>query len=327
MKILQTEGVEIAAVVSALPVAELDNLKYLAKLCPEKAESIVKSTGVSFRRIASDGVTPLDLTVAAAKKAMEVSALPPSSITAVVFVSFTSPSRMPCAAAQAQHALNLSSNVLAFDVSMACSGYVYALELSAMLVRQTGGAVLLLDGDVQSAFMDKADIGTQAVLADGGTATVLMPSAGAAPWSFSFLTCGEKGGALRLDRGGNITMDGFGVFRFVAGEVTDFAKEFLSMTGAGEADAFVPHQPNAFMVRSLSSSLGFSEDKTWLSVDKLGNMSSASIPVTIAMHGERKFGGRGGTLALCGFGGGLSAGAAFIHLPPSCAYLEVPYGE
>lgn len=327
MKILRIEGVDISAVVSALPKTKVDNLELLTKLSPEKAESIIKSTGVSSRRIAEDGVTPLDLTIKAALEAINASAIDRRSITAVVFVSFTSPSRMPCAAAQAQHRLKLSNDVLAFDISMACSGYIYGLYTAALLVNQTQGPVLLLDGDVQSAYMDAKDVGTQAVLADGASATILVPSATAKPWSFSFMTCGEKGEALRLNRGGNISMDGFGVFRFVASEVTQFAKEFLSITDGNNAEAFVPHQPNVFMVNSLASSLGFEKDKTWLSVDKIGNMSSASIPVTIAMNGANKFGSRGGSVALCGFGGGLSIGAGLIYLPPKCTYLEVTHGE
>lgn len=327
MKILHTQGVEIAAVVSALPRKSIDNLEFLTDLCPEKAESIIKSTGVSRRLVADYGVTPLDLALKAAESAIDACSIDRKSITAVVFVSFTSPTRMPCAAAQAQYRLNLPGDVLAFDISMACSGYLYGLHTAASLVNQTNGPVLLLDGDVQSAYMDANDIGTQAVLADGASATILVPSENAKPWSFSFMTCGGKGDALRLDRGSSIKMDGFGVFRFVASEVADFTKEFLSLAGGNEADAFVPHQPNVFMVNSLASSLGFAKDKTWLSVDKVGNMSSASIPVTIAMNGGEKFGQHGGSVALCGFGGGLSVGAALIRLPSKCAYLEVFHGE
>ena len=124
-------------------------------------------------------------------------------------------------------------------------------------------------------------------------------------------------------------MDGFGVFRFAAEEVTALMRGFFAEGAFSPEsfDAFVPHQPNAYMVRELARSAGFSPDRTWLSCDKVGNVSSASIPVAIALNAPSSLGGRGGRLALCGFGGGLSAAAAAVSTCDGCAFGTVEYGK
>lgn len=326
---ITVENVEIKGVVSALPCNEVDNADVLGRLCPEKAAAVMKTTGITKRRVAPEGTTPADLCICAAREAMRLCSVGRGDIKGIVFVSFTSPSRMPCAAAQVQSALDLGSDVFAYDVSMACSGYVYGLHAASVLACQTLGTVLLLDGDVQTPFMDPSDPGTQAVLADGGSATVVSYSKGAPAWDFGFLTCGSKGSALTLGPDRFIKMDGFGVFRFVSEEVAAFGRDFfggLRAQGRGFS-AFVPHQPNAYMVRSLASALGFSEKETWLSVDRVGNVSSASIPVTIAMNAPSELAPCGGDLALCAFGGGLSAAAASVRVADGCIFAEVGYGK
>ena len=101
-------------------------------------------------------------------------------------------------------------------------------------------------------------------------------------------------------------MDGFGVFRFVAQDVTRFLTSFIAE--AGDYDVFVPHQANAYMIRELAHSLG-AEERLRVSCDRFGNSSSASVPVTIATADVR----RPATLLLAGFGAGLSASAARVR--------------
>ena len=117
-------------------------------------------------------------------------------------------------------------------------------------------------------------------------------------------------------------MDGFGVFRFVATDVVDYIKEFLrhSTTTTSDYDyVFVPHQPNAYMVRQLAKSVGIEEARTAISCDELGNLSSASVPVTIAWKGVR------GPILFAGFGGGLSVSVGLIVLDDGCklSVLEI----
>jgi len=304
MEIRELNGVRIEGVAAALPPRKVENVE-------------APSTGIRFRRIAEADVTPLDLGIRAAEALMEECGTRPEEFGAIILVSFTQLERMPAAAVRAQHRLGLANEVIAFDVSMACSGYGYGLYLAGLLARETGRKVLLLDGDVQSRFLDSGDVGTKAVLADGATATIVSPR-GDSSWKFAFAADGAKGDLLRLSEGGRIEMDGFGVFKFVATEVLTKLREFLkTLAIAPETlDAFVPHQANVYMIRQLAQSLGVPAEKLWISGDEYGNLSSASVPATLAHAGH---GGLEKVL-LSGFGGGLSFFAALVDLPSDCRF-------
>jgi len=279
-------------------------------------ENVAKATGISARRISEDGETALDLSLRAAERILAETGARRDDFGAVVSVSFTQHDRMPCSACQAQSRLGLSKGVIAFDVMQACAGYGYGLYLSALLARQTGRKVLLLDGDKQSEFLDSSDAATSPLLGDSGTATIVAPAAGAAAWKFAFASDGEKGAALRLENGGTIRMDGFGVFRFVATDVVAYLKSFLSSAAPGGDFLFAPHQANVYMVRQLAKSVGISDDRLLVSADRFGNLSSASIPVTLAAHAEAV---RGRNVVLAGFGGGLSVALGLVDIPADCA--------
>lgn len=323
--ILSVEGAELSAVALSVPRNTLDNLETLGAIAPEKAAAIVKTTGVSKRRIVSSGAGLFDLCESACGELFSLTGVNPSDIGAVVSVSFTSPSRMPGISHFIQSRFGLGSDVMALDLSAACAGYIYGLYTSALLARETGKSVVLIDGDVQSAYLDGSDVSTLAVLADGATASLVSPSAGGEKLKFSFETHGEKGGALKL-QDSFIRMDGFGVFKFVASDVVRFAREFISRA-APEVDAFIPHQPNVYMVNELARCVGIDESKVWRSADKIGNISSASIPATIALNFGRSPAGQTLNAVLCGFGGGLSIGAAKLSFHHDFKTSVVEYGK
>ena len=308
-KVDELGGVAIEALAAYVPPRSVAN-----------DENVAKATGIAARRIAEDGETALDLSLRAAERLLAETGAGRDDFGAVVSVSFTQHDRMPCSACQAQSRLGLPKDVIAFDVMQACAGYGYGLYLSALLARQTGRKVLLLDGDRQSEFLDSSDAATSPLLGDSGTATIVAPSNGAAAWKFAFASDGEKGAALRLENGGTIRMDGFGVFRFVATDVVAYLKLFLSSAATGDDFLFAPHQANVYMVRQLAKSVGISDDRLLVSADRFGNLSSASIPVTLAAHAEAV---RGRNVLLAGFGGGLSVALGLVDIPADCAIFLV----
>ena len=311
MQKIAIENVRIAGICACVPRNAVRN-----------EAKVAEATGIVTRRVAAVGTTVVDLCVKAAERVLSDTGAKPEEFGAILCVSFTSRDRMPAAAVQAQARLGLPKGIIAFDVSLACSGWGYGLYLAGLLARETGKRVLLLDGDVQSAFIGN-DETTAPLLADGGTAAVIENcSIVRLPWQFGFVADGEKGGALRLSYGESIKMDGFGVFRFVATDVVAYIKDFLhhSTTTTSDYDyVFVPHQPNAYMVRQLAKSLGIDEARTAISCDELGNLSSASVPATIARKGVR------GPILFAGFGGGLSVSVGLIDLDDGCklSVLEV----
>jgi len=300
---MRIEGVDIEAVYGCVPANAVDNVDALAPLVGAgKAASIVQATGFRTRRVAAEGTDVADLALPAARLALEGSA--PEEIGGIIAVSFSGRNRFPAVSARLQHALGLGCGIAAYDISMACSGWIYGLFSAAQLVRATGRKVLLADGDVQSAWTESSDPNTLAVLGDGAAAALLAP--GGSEWEFDFLTDGS--GADTLSCRDAVSMDGFGVFRFVAGPVRRFLEGFMSGSSAlgGERPTFVPHQANMYMVRQLAEALGL-KDRLVCS-GKYANTGSSSAALSLAEGGVR------GPVLLAGFGAGLSAGAAATSL-------------
>ena len=312
---IELQALTIESVFGCVPTRAVDNLALLSDLVgPAKAESIVKATGFTTRRVAAEGQGVFDLVLPAARRAL--AGVEPSEIGGVVAVTFSQPERFPALAIRLQHALGLPHDVAALDVGLACSGYPYGLFVAGQLAAATGKQVLLVDGDVQSAYVDASDPNTLAVMGDAATATRVSATGG--PARFAFRTDGAGADVLRCGADGKIRMDGFGVFRFVAGPVTEFLRSFLAETGM--PDFFVPHQANMYMVRQLAKALNLS-DQLLTSGELYANPGSCSVPLTLA-HTV----GRGvppsrtppPLALLAGFGAGLSAAAAFVELSPTC---------
>ncbi len=312
---IELPALTIESVFGCVPARAVDNLALLSELVgPAKAESIVKATGFTTRRVAAEGQGVFDLVLPAARRAL--AGVEPSEIGGVVAVTFSQPERFPALAIRLQHALGLPQDVAALDVGLACSGYPYGLFVAGQLASATGKQVLLVDGDVQSAYVDASDPNTLAVMGDAATATRVSATGG--PARFAFRTDGAGADVLCCGADGKIRMDGFGVFRFVAGPVTEFLRSFLAETEM--PDLFVPHQANMYMVRQLAKALNLS-DQLLTSGELYANPGSCSVPLTLA-HTV----GRGvppsrtppPLALLAGFGAGLSAAAAFVELSPTC---------
>ena len=302
---IELSALTIESIFGCVPALAVDNLSLLTDLVgAAKAESIVKATGFATRRVVAEGQGVFDLVLPAARRAL--AGVEPSEIGGVVAVTFSQPERFPALAIRLQHALGLPQDVAAFDVGLACSGYPYGLFVAGQLAAATGKQVLLVDGDVQSAHVDASD-------ATRGSAT-------GRPARFAFRTDGAGADVLRCGADGKIRMDGFGVFRFVAGPVTEFLRSFLAETGM--PDLFVPHQANMYMVRQLAKALNLS-DQLLTSGELYANPGSCSVPLTLAashMVGRALRASRTPPplALLAGFGAGLSAAAAFVELSPTC---------
>ncbi len=304
---MELRELQIEAVYGCVPANMVDNREMCAALVgAAKAESIVKSTGFPTRRALGSDRTVFDLMLAAARPALD--GVAPEKIGGVVAVSFSAPDRFPALSVRLQDALGLPKDIAALDLQMACGGYPYGLMVAGQLASATGRKVLLLDGDVQSAHVDTADVNTLAVMSDAATAT-LVSAGGGSPARFAFHTDGAGADVLRCGLDGKIRMDGFGVFRFVAGTVTTFLKDFLA-TESG-IDLFVPHQANMYMVRQLAKALGL-EKRLLTSGERFANPGSCSVALTLAANAGS------GRALLAGFGAGLAAAAACVEISPAC---------
>ena len=305
---IEVPSLSIESVIGCVPPDEVDNLSDLARLVgAAKAESIVKATGCATRRVAAQGLDVFGLALPAARRALE--GVRPEDVGGVVAVTFSHRNRFPALAVRLQDALGLQHDIAAFDIGLACSGYPYGLFIAGQLASTTGKKVLLVDGDVQSAHVDATDANTLAVMGDGATATIVSAQGGSA--KFAFYTDGAGADVLRCREDGMIRMDGFGVFRFVAGPVTGFLREFLAQTG--KPDLFVPHLANMYMVRQLAKTLEL-QDRLVSTNGLYANTGSCSVPLALASAALPPADGKALRIIAAGFGAGLSASAANVEL-------------
>jgi 3-oxoacyl-[acyl-carrier-protein] synthase-3 len=354
MQIYEIDGVRIEGVVACVPERRIDNESALADMYGAEAKLIIDSTGIRVRYLANPGTSSADLCLACAEELVKGTHTSPEEIGCVVFVTFTPDRLMPFNASLVHEKLGLPREIPAFDISLACSGYAYGLYVAAAFAKASGKKALLLDGDIQSAYMSEFDKSTVPVMADAGSATLITPSAGEEKWRFTFYTDGSGRDSLMIPAGGSavplrsehlvyeqfpdggkrratdIYMDGFAIFRFVASDVSKWLMRFLEETGesAETIDSFVPHQANMYMIKKLGKKLKFSWENTWQSGDEVGNSASATVPVTIAREAEKKLpAGQSAKVLISGFGGGLSASAGIIELHPDAYYRFFRYGQ
>ena len=286
---ISTGEIVLERIEYALGEREVDNEGRLS-------QAAIEATGFKKRYEAAPGTGVFELAMSAAAK------IPADAIAGtggVVAATFSYADRFPSLAVRIGSALGMDPSAPMLDLQMACSAYPYALYVAGCLCAATGKKILVVDGDVQTPLARPGE-GTLELFSDAATATVVSVRSGGRS-HFAFLS--KYGRELSCPSAGPLSMDGFGVFSFVAAEVAPFLSRFAAE--AGEIDRFVPHQANMYMVRRLAEDAGLA-DKILSSEGRFANPGSASIPLTIAASGEK------GRFLLAGFGAGLSAAAAAV---------------
>lgn len=305
-------------------------------------DRIRRTLGLDERRVAPAGVTALDLCETAARAVLAGRDV--REVDAVIFVTQTPDHSQPCNAAILHGRLALEKNAGAFDVNLGCSGYVYGLHLAWSLFQGSDvRSVLLCAGDTLSRVVNPRDRSTAPLFGDAGTATLLVRDESAPPAHFELHTdgagrhhlCVSAGGARTpaspetkietVDADGNfrcaenLAMNGAEVFNFTLREVPPLVSGIRALAGweVADTDALVCHQANRFMVNHLARVAGFPPGKVPSEVcGRYGNQSCASIPFTLCHTLGGRLADAGAAplkLVLCGFGVGLSWGAAAIQ--------------
>ncbi|MDF3822167.1 ketoacyl-ACP synthase III [Leptospira sp. 96542] len=335
-------GVAIRAVASAVPtrVARTAGYTYLT---PDERSRFQKATGIAERRIVHAGQCASDLCMVAAQTALERLGWARDSIGALVLITQTGDQPVPATSIGIQHKLGLAQTCLAFDVNLGCSSYPYGLAIMTSLMRTLGiTRSLLLIGDVSSLTCAENDKSAWPLFGDAGSATALELDDGAAPMYFDLMSDGEgkeaiiirSGGLasrhppgngpveLEADRDGverrpdNLILRGADIFGFAISKVPPSIQRVLAAAGkpSDQIDFLVLHQANKMINDTIAKKTGFGADKLPTSIERFGNTSSASIPVTLCSNAER-FADRETAVVTCGFGVGLSWGSAVLTLP------------
>jgi 3-oxoacyl-[acyl-carrier-protein] synthase-3 len=336
MATIKYNNVGITAMAACVPQKIAYNKDLTDIMSEEKVGQIISTVGIRERRICDDDVCASDLCYKAAKQLMEDNNIAPESIDMLLFMSQTADYRCPATACTLQHRLGLPATCAAMDLSLACSGYVYALS-TAMAFASTDGInrVLLLDGDAFSKVVNKRDKVNVPLYGDAGTAT-LIEKGDFGQSIFILNTDGSGEDALKIPAGmrnpittescveteredGNyrsdlqVYMDGMDVFTFAIKNVPRGVKEIVKVAeiSVDEIDHLIFHQSNKFMADLFIKKLKVDAEKVPFCIGKYGNTNSASIPLTICSELNRKI-KRSDKVVMCGFGAGFSWGTALV---------------
>lgn len=310
-------------------------------LTQEEIQKFIDATGVEERRIATKEICTSDLCCEAAEKLIKDLNWQKEEIEILVFVSQTADYILPVSAAVLQDRLGLSTNCIAFDVPLGCSGYVYGMSIIASMMNSTGiKKGLLLAGDTSSKLLSKSDKSTVPLFGDGGSATAFQLDEKADTLLFDLGTDGSGYKTIIVNDGGSrnrtnsesltyhtispgiernacqLILDGMDVFSFGISQAPKTVNKLIEKFEI-DKDAinhFVFHQANLMMNKMIVKKLKLPVEKVPYSLKEFGNTSSTTIPLTIVTELKDSLTNTSQDLILCGFGVGLSWGTAKIRL-------------
>jgi len=297
-------------------------------------EWIVERTGIKQRYVSGEHDTTCTMAAAAARKAMERAGVHPGEIDAIVLSTATPDRLLPATAVDLQAELG-ATRAAAFDLSAACSGWLYGMTVAEGLI--TSGSIdtaLVVGSEKMSSIVDWTDRSTCVLFGDGAGAVVLqrnkqherkgvlstfMRSDG----TLADLLYRPEGGAtvpfsaeVLAGRTHFVKMAGREVFKHAVrsmSEAADRALDGAKLTGA-EVDLLIPHQANIRIIEATAKHANISMDKVYVNVDRYGNTSSASIPIALDEAIEKKIVGPGSTVMMVAFGAGFTWGSMIVRL-------------
>jgi len=314
----------IAGTGSFAPEKILTN-KDLEKMVDTTDEWIKTRTGMSERHISDDLTATSDLATEAAKRALADAGVTPEELDLIVIGTVTPDKSFPSTACFVQNNLG-AVNAAAFDLSAACSGFIYGLTLvNSMMASGQAKTALVIGAEALTKYVDWKDRATCVLFGDGSGAVVVKAEEDGRGVLSSYIWSdgsGTKPGLLEIPGGGTrdpkgsrfIVMGGNEVFKKAVKGMEKCVDEALKKAGLKYSDVslFIPHQANLRIIDSLAKRMELPSEKVFVNLDKYGNTSSASIP--IAMDEARRNGRikKGDVVLIVAFGAGLTMGAAVI---------------
>jgi 3-oxoacyl-[acyl-carrier-protein] synthase-3 len=296
----------------------------LSQLVDTSDEWIMERTGIRERRIASDEQALSDLSLPAARQALEQAGISGADIDLLLVATVTPDMMFPSTSAMLADQLG-AKDAAAYDLSAGCTGFMYALvQAYGMIAAGLSQRALVVGGDVLSRILDWTDRSTVVLFGDGAGAVVLERSEAAGFLVFELGADGSGGDHLWLPGSGSrrfenpeqfVKMNGREVFKFATRILVQSAEAVLDRYGAtiDDVDVYVPHQANVRIIDHATKKLGIPSDRVVINVDRYGNTSSGSIPLALA---EAQADGRlqeGNLVLMTGMGAGLTWGSALMR--------------
>jgi 3-oxoacyl-[acyl-carrier-protein] synthase-3 len=327
----QLVRVKISALGAYVPPRLLTNAD-LEKLVETSDRWITERTGIRERHIVDKGVATSDLAVEAAKKALEQRGIGASDLDAILVGTVTPDMFFPSTACLVQDKLG-AKGVWGFDLSAACSAFLYALQVGTQFVA-TGAhkRVMVIGSDVMSSIIDYTDRSTCIIFGDGAGAVILEPADSESLGMIDFMheVDGSGGCSLYMPGGGSLNpsthetvdqkmhyvhQDGQAVFKFAVRKQTELCEKLLERNGikASDIDVFIAHQANKRIINATSERLGLRPESVVINIDRYGNTTAGTIP--LAMNTAREEGKlkKGDLVLLASVGAGFTVGATLLR--------------
>jgi 3-oxoacyl-[acyl-carrier-protein] synthase-3 len=308
---------------SYLPERTVSNAE-LAETVDTSDAWITERTGIRQRHLAAPHETACFMAVQAATAALAHAGVSAEDVDAVIVATATPDQAFPAVAVRVQTALGMNRG-FAFDVSAACSGFVYALAVADGFVRSgVVKSVLVIGTEVYSRIMNWQDRTTCVLFGDGAGAVLLQAGAADGPGLLSTHLHSDgrlaeilyvDGAVGRRELPGHLVMKGQDVFRQAVTKLAAVVDEALAANGLGHGDVdwLVPHQANRRIIDAVGKRLGLAPERVVVTVDRHANTSAASIPLALAeavLDGRVQ---RGDLVLMEALGGGLTWGAALLR--------------
>lgn len=322
----------IAGTGSCIPKKQLTN-EDLTKIVETSDEWITTRTGIKVRHIAAEDQTTAMLATESAKKAIQQAGISAEDIELIITATVTPEMVFPSTACFVQDMLG-AKKAWAFDLSAACSGFVYALSIAQnFVINGRYDNVLVIGAETLSKITDYKDRKSCILFGDGAGAAVIKKGDKKGPKGIYYSTCGSDGSgwtALNCPAYGSrnpvsrplenpnsvyMQINGREVYQLAVRRIIETVEDCMTNCGISIQDVnlFIPHQMNARIIESVAKRLQLADEKVFINIDKYGNTSAASIPIALdecMRQGRIK---KGDIVLLVAFGGGLTWGANVIE--------------
>ena len=339
MAYLNYKGVGITALSAAVPKRVINNYEYTEFFPAIEVKEVVDKIGVFERRFTDADTCSSDLCFAAAEKLIADNNIDRTEIDLLVFISQTPDYRMPATSIILQHRLGLPNGTIAFDINLGCSAFIYGMSVVYAMMERSGlRKALILDGETRSKVYSPKDRRTAFIFGDAGVAALVERDEKFGESTFSLNSDGSRENLIKINAGGyrnpstpetlqekvvdeygNIRseeqgyMNGGDVFTFVNREVPRDIKNTLEYTQRDKDsfDFLVFHQANNFINTHVAKKLKLDMEKIPSTIEKYGNTSSVSVPLTIVSELKDKMAGEK-SLLLSAFGVGMTWATAVV---------------
>ena len=324
---------KISSVGSYVPPRLLTNAD-LEKMVATNDQWITERTGIRERHLVDKGIATSDLAVEAAKVCLSRRGIDASEIEAIIIATVTPDMAFPATACLVQDKLG-APHAWGFDLSAACSGFPYALQVGAKLIESGAHKkVLVIGSDVMSSIIDYTDRATCIIFGDGAGAVLLEPCDEAVGEvgliDFFHEVDGSGAVSLNMPAGGSalptshatvdakqhfVHQDGQAVYKFAVRKMSEISETVLTRNGVTGADlgCFIPHQANKRIILSTAERLGMPEDRVVINIDRYGNTTAGTIPIAMNTALEEGRLKKGDLVLLASVGAGFTAAATLLR--------------